>query len=81
MMQARVRKGRLVLDVATDLPDGTLVEVVIADPEGDTLGAEERSKRDAAVRRGIADGRAGRTVKAADVLRSWKATPAARRAR
>lgn len=40
-LKARVRKGRLVLDVATDLPDGTEVSLVPAD-WWDDLGDADR---------------------------------------
>ena len=38
---ARVQKGRLVLDEPTDLPEGTLINLV-ADDEGDDLTDDER---------------------------------------
>jgi hypothetical protein len=40
-LQARVEKGRLVLDQPTTLPEGTVVDLV-ADDEGDDLTDEER---------------------------------------
>lgn len=40
-LRARVQRGRLVLDEATTLPEGTVVELV-ADDEGDDLNDEER---------------------------------------
>jgi hypothetical protein len=40
-LQARVEKGRLVLDEPTTLPDGTVVDLV-ADDDGDDLTDEER---------------------------------------
>ena len=39
-LQARVEKGRLVLDEPTSLPEGTVVDLV-ADDEGDDLAEEE----------------------------------------
>ena len=41
ILKARVKKGRLVLDEPTELPEGMTVELVI-DDEGDDLSAEER---------------------------------------
>ena len=38
---ARVEKGRLVLDEPTDLPEGTVINLV-ADDEGDDLTDDER---------------------------------------
>ncbi len=40
-LRAHVDKGRLVLDVSTTLPEGTVVELV-ADDDGDDLTDEER---------------------------------------
>ena len=40
-LQARVEKGRLVLDEPTTLPEGTVLELV-ADDEGDDLSEGER---------------------------------------
>jgi hypothetical protein len=40
-LQARVEKGRLVLDEPTTLPEGTVVDLV-ADDDGDDLSEEER---------------------------------------
>ena len=41
-LRARVEKGRLVLDVPTSLPEGTVVNLV-ADDQGDDLTDAERS--------------------------------------
>jgi hypothetical protein len=40
-IRARVEKGRLVLDLPTTLPEGTVVDLV-ADDEGDDLTDQER---------------------------------------
>ncbi len=40
-IQARVEKGRLVLDEPTTLPEGTTIDLV-ADDDGDDLTDEER---------------------------------------
>jgi len=44
-LRARVINGRLTLDEATDLPEGTVLDLVVED-EGDDLGEEERRSRD-----------------------------------
>ncbi|MGH7284686.1 MAG: hypothetical protein ACRELY_24440 [Polyangiaceae bacterium] len=44
-LRARVHNGRLVLDAPTDLPEGTEVELLVADDE-DELDAEERARID-----------------------------------
>jgi len=41
---AIVRNGRLVLDEPVDLPDGTLLELALADHGIDPLDAEERAE-------------------------------------
>lgn len=41
-LKARVCNGRLALDEPTDLPEGTEVELTVAD-DGDDLDAEERA--------------------------------------
>jgi hypothetical protein len=40
-LRARVEKGRLLLDEPTELPDGTVIDLV-ADDEGDDLSEGER---------------------------------------
>ena len=47
-LRARVRNGRLILDEPTNLPEGTIVDLVI-DDEGDELSAQELQVRDAAI--------------------------------
>jgi len=44
-LKARVVKGRLVLDEPVDLPEGTIIELVVADP-GDTMDLSERTALD-----------------------------------
>ena len=66
-LKARVVRGRLTLDEPVELPDGTVVEFVLAD-DGDDLDDEERARLHAALdcsEREIAEGKA---IPAADVL-------------
>jgi hypothetical protein len=67
-LKAHVRNGRLVLDEATDLPDGTEVELVPAD-WWDDLDEDDRRKLEEALTRSQDDVAAGRVEPAADVLR------------
>jgi hypothetical protein len=72
--RAVVRNGRLVLDEPTNLPEGEVVELHDADPYAGTddlsgLTAEERARMEAAIDRGLADARAGRTVSAEELFR------------
>ncbi len=66
-LRAHVENGRIVVDDPTDLPEGTVLEVV-ALKDVDDLDDEERAELHAAIRDGIADMKAGRTHDAAEVL-------------
>jgi len=63
--------GRLVLDEATDLPEGTEVDLVPAD-WWDDLADDDRRKLDDALARSEVDVVAGRVMPAGDVLRSLR---------
>jgi hypothetical protein len=63
-----VRNGRLLVDEPTDLPEGSIVDLVLPDP-GDDLDDEERARLHAALERSEDDLKHGRVVPAADVLR------------
>lgn len=65
-MRAKVSSGRLVLDVPTDLPEGTEVELVPVD--GDDLDDDERRRLHAALAESEEDVAAGRVRPAAEVL-------------
>ena len=57
-LRARVTNGRIVLDEPTDLPEGTVLELVPG-VEVDELTDEDREKLHAAIRRGLDQGRRG----------------------
>ena len=42
-LKARVENGRIVIDEPTDLPEGTVLDVVVAEPD-DELSAEWRAE-------------------------------------
>ena len=65
-LTARVVKGRLVLDEPTQLPEGTEVELTIA--EEDDLGDEEREELHAAIRDGAAQADRGETRPISETL-------------
>jgi len=67
-LKARVRAGRLVVDEATELPEGTEIELLPLDP-GDWLDDADRAALDAALKESEADVVAGRLVDADEVLR------------
>ena len=70
-IRARVEKGRLVIDEPTDLPEGTVLDLV-ADDEGDDLTDAERAALHAAIERSAADAEAGNSRPAEDVLRDLR---------
>ena len=70
-LKARVRKGRLVVDEATDLPEGTEFELLPLDP-GDWLDEEDRSALHRALADSGADVEAGRIIDATEILRELR---------
>lgn len=66
-LKARVQNGRLLLDEPTDLPDGTVVELV-ADDEGDDLTEEERQVLHDALSASWASAEAGRLAPASSIV-------------
>ena len=63
VVKALVKDGRLVLDEPTDLPEGTVVPLDIAD-DWDDLDDEERAALHESIREGFEDAKAGRTIDA-----------------
>jgi len=66
-LKARVLAGRLVLDEPTELPDGSEVELVLAD-DGDELDEDDRARLHASLRRSADQFRAGRGIDADEAL-------------
>ena len=66
-LQARVEKGRLVLDEPTTPPEGTVVDLV-ADDEGDDLTNDERSALHDALSSSWRSAESGRLRPAAEIL-------------
>jgi hypothetical protein len=62
-LKARVENGRLKLDEPTDLPEGSVVPLEIAD-DWDDLDSEERARLHEAIREGFEDAKAGRVIDA-----------------
>lgn len=70
--RARAEKGRIKLDVPTDLPDGAVVDVVILFDDGPTLDGmppEERAELLAALDEGLDQSERGETISAEESLR------------
>jgi hypothetical protein len=63
-----VENGRLKLDEPTTLPEGTVLDLVIDDDPEDDLDEDERRARDESIRRGLEDGRTGKTRPASEVI-------------
>ncbi len=70
-LKARVRHGRLVMDVPTKLPEGTILELAAADP-GDDLDAKERAALHRSLRRGWRQAKAGKTRPAGELLQKLR---------
>jgi len=70
-LKARVKAGRLVVDEPTDLPEGTVVELLPLDP-GDWLDDEDRAALHQALRDSEDDMKAGRLVDADVILRELR---------
>jgi len=66
-LRATVQNGRLIVDEATELPDGTVLDLVL-DDEGDDLDEDERRALDAAITKSLEQAAAGRVASAHDVL-------------
>jgi len=66
-LRARVEKGRLVMDVPTDLPEGTVLDLVV-DDEGDDLDETEREALHAAIDESLRQAAAGQTRPASEIL-------------
>jgi hypothetical protein len=66
-LKARVHNGRFVLDEPTDLPEGTVVDLLPLDP-GDWLDPDDRAALHCALAASQDDCDAGRLVDAEEIL-------------
>lgn len=74
IVHATVRGGRFVIDEPAELPEGTMVELVVMDDSLDAMEVEERSALLAAIDEGIAEYRSGVPgIPAAQALAELKA--------
>jgi hypothetical protein len=67
VLKAQVRNGRLVMDEPTELPEGTVLELVPADL-GDDLDEAERTALNQAIDASWAEMRAGKVIPAEEVI-------------
>lgn len=70
-LKAQVRHGRLVMDVPTKLPEGTVLELTAADP-GDDLDEGERAALHRSLRRSWKQAKVGKTRPASELLRKLR---------
>ncbi len=70
-LKARVINGHLVLNEPTELPEGTEIELTLAEP-GDDLTAEERAELHAALEESWASVKAGKVHPAEELLRKLR---------
>lgn len=71
-VRATVRNGRIVVDEPTDLPDGTVLDLVI-DDEGDDLDESHRAALQAAISRSWRQALAGMSAPSAEILERLRA--------
>ncbi|NOT31601.1 MAG: hypothetical protein HOP15_14235 [Planctomycetes bacterium] len=71
-IRARVKNGRLIVSEPTDLPEGTVLDLV-QDDEGDDLTAEERKALQAEIRRSVRSAKKGLLRPAAEVIADLRA--------
>jgi hypothetical protein len=67
ILRGRIESGRVVVDEPVDLPDGTEVEIAVA--ETDDMTAEERAEIDASIDRGMDQAARGEGSSPEEVLR------------
>jgi hypothetical protein len=66
-VRARVHNGRLIVDEETQLPEGTVLDLVI-DDEGDDLDEPQRRVLDAAISESLKQAERGEAAPADDIL-------------
>ena len=70
-VRATVRNGRLTVDQPVDLPEGTVLDLVI-DDEGDQLDEREREALNAAISRSLRESAEGRTAPAEEIIQKLR---------
>lgn len=71
-VRATVRNGRLTVDQPVDLPDGTVLDLVV-DDEGDELDQHQREALNAAISRSLNESTEGRTAPAEEIIQKLRA--------
>ncbi len=75
MLKAHVINGEIVLDEPEELPEGMAVQVYLYNPEGDSLGDEERAALHRALDRSMAQADAGQLIDAEEVMDELERRP------
>ena len=70
-VRATIQNGRLTVDQSVDLPDGTVLDLVI-DDEGDQPDEHERAALNAAISRSLKESAEGRTAPADEIIRKLR---------
>ena len=71
ILRGHVESGRIIVDEPMDLPDGTEVEIAVAD--GDDMTPEERAELEASIDRGLEQAARGEGIPAEEMLRRLRA--------
>ena len=71
VLRGRIESGRIVVDEPINLPDGTEVEIAVA--ETDEMTPEERAALDASLERGMGQAARGEGISAEEMLRRLRA--------
>ena len=71
-VRAIVHNGRLTVEQPIDLPDGTVLDLVI-DDEGDQLDDLEREALNAAIARSLSESAEGHTAPAEEIINKLRA--------
>lgn len=78
VFKAIVQRGRLVLDAPTELPEGTVLELVAVD--GDAMTEDETVALNAAISRSAEQARRGQLLPASEILKELRERRRARQA-
>ena len=71
-LKAKVHNGRLILDEPCEYPEGTVIDLVMADG-GDDLDPEERAALEASLDRSWEQAKGGKTRPAAEIVEELRA--------
>ncbi len=70
-LKARVVNGRLVMDEPCDLPEGTELDLVVAD-EGDEMDEAERAALEDSIEKALEEAKAGKLIPADEVMKKLR---------